>query len=528
MSMLLAKKKTAHKILSGFFLVIFFMWVHVSSAGNSWQFSEITAITGLDYHHAYNQPDPGDERYFSGGATVGDFDADGWLDLLLITGDLLPNVLLRNNQGVFEDVTAYSGLDIHHVGTGALFADIDADGILDVIMGNAQHGFPRLFQGLGGGVFQEQFNATIFPVVPVTTSPTFADYDGDGDLDLFLAQWNSVNASLLWRNDGNFVFTPVSDIAFQGYQNSLRYTFTPNFTDINADGWLDLLVASDFGRSQVLINDQDGTFTLATDESVITDEHGMGATVGDYDNDGDMDWFVTSIHYDGPLNPGTGITGNRLYQNNGLGEFSDVTEMAGVRSGDWGWGACFADFDNDGFQDIFHVNGWRKANDVWFDNTPARLFMNMGDGTFAEEAALRNIADSSEGRGVICFDYDNDGDVDVLTANNSGMYRLYENQISNTNHLQIELRNVGSDNYFGIGSKVQAIIGKTTHTREIRAGSNYLSNNPSIAHFGLGASTRVESVRVIWPNQTESKLLGVQANNRIVVEADLITAGGFE
>ena len=260
---------------------------------------------------------------------------------------------------------------------------------------------------------------------------------------------------------------------------------------------------------------------------MITDEHGMGAAVADYDNDGDMDWFVTSIHYDGPQNPGTGTTGNRMYRNDG-GVFTDVTEAAGVRAGDWGWGACFADFNNDGHEDLFHVNGWRKAGDVWFDMTPARLFINQGDGSFIEEAALRGVNDTSEGRGVVCFDYDRDGDIDILTANTTGRHRLFRNELKEHGSVQVELRDASTANRFGVGAWLSLTANGMTMHREMRAGSNYLSANPLIAHFGIGSAVTAARLDVRWVDGHTSTVLGIAAGAHLTVAADLVAAGGFE
>src|SRR5262249_18364358 len=153
------------------------------------------------------------------------------------------------------------------------------------------------------------------------------------------------------------------------------YSLAPNFADINNDGWPDLLIASDFGTSMVFLNNQDGTFKHVTNPTVITDQYGMGATVGDYNNDGNLDWFVTSIW---SSNPDNMHNGNRLYRGHGDGTFEDVTTQAGVRMGGWGWGATLADLDNDGNLDIFHVNGFPP--DYFTD--PSVLFLSNGSGTF--------------------------------------------------------------------------------------------------------------------------------------------------
>ena len=194
-----------------------------------------------------------------------------------------------------------------------------------------------------------------------TIAAAAADYDRDGDLDLFTARWGTLDggaeangaphpASHLWRNNGDLTFTAIDQMAgLAGLQTFPDNTFTPNFADINGDGWPDLLVVADFGESRVFLNQRDGTFRDATTD-VISERNGMGAAVGDYDNDGDLDWFVSGISDPNGIPEGNwGANGNRLYRNRGDGSFDDATDEAGVREGYWGWGSCFADFDNDGY-----------------------------------------------------------------------------------------------------------------------------------------------------------------------------------
>jgi hypothetical protein len=226
-----------------------------------------------------------------------------------------------------------------------------------------------------------------------------------------------------------------------------------------------------------------------------------------------MDWFVTSIHDpNGVVEGGWGDSGNRLYENNGDGTFVDVTDVAGVREGFWGWGACFADFNNDGHLDIFHVNGWRDALAFEFIADPSRLFINNGDGTFAERSADLGIVDTGQGRGVVCFDYDKDGDVDIAVFNNGGYVRLYRNDLPPVRHyLAVTLRGSGL-NTQAIGARVTATTGSLTQTREIRAGNNFISQNPALAHFGLHAATVVDTLTVRWPDQTTTTLTNVAAD----------------
>jgi len=242
--------------------------------------------------------------------------------------------------------------------------------------------------------------------------------------------------------------------------NEYDFTFTPNFADIDNDKWPDLLIASDFGTTRVFRNNAGLSFTDVTD-SAISDENGMGAAVGDYDNDGDLDWFVSSIwDPDGAIESpqNWGVSGNRLYRNLGDGTFEDVTNESGVRRGYWGWGSCFADFNNDGHLDLFHVNGFRFLANEEFGEDPSRLFVAQGDGTFLERSIELGIEDTAQGRGVVCFDYDRDGDVDIFVMNNQQKAGLYRNDLESINqYITIQLNGVAG-NPRGIGARVTVII----------------------------------------------------------------------
>ena len=268
----------------------------------------------------------------------------------------------------------------------------------------------------------------------------------------------------------------------------------------------------------------DGVFSESTG-SILSDQNGMGSAVGDYDGDGDMDWFVSSIFDPNGAEAHWGTTGNRLYQNDGSGTFTDVTESAGVREGFWGWGSCFADFDNDGWLDLFHVNGWRTRVTNEFSADPSRLFMSNGDGTFTEASLVNGLVDDGQGRGVVCFDADRDGDIDIFVSNNGDGPSFYMNQVVEVNrdveirvvnYLEVVLRGP-SPNTQGIGALI-TITPSTggTQVREIRAGSNFVSQNPAEAHFGLGDATSVD-LSVRWPDGTESTVLNVAANQLLVL-----------
>ncbi len=301
-----------------------------------------------------------------------------------------------------------------------------------------------------------------------------------------------------------------------------EFTFTPNFADINSDGYPDILVASDFLTSQVFINQQDGTFLNTTDPGVITDENGMGAAIGDYDNDGDLDWFVSSI-YDpnGIAEGGWDVSGNRLYKNNGDGSFEDVTVAAGVEHGFWGWGSCMYDFDNDGYLDIAHVNGYGFSPTMTFTqeffSDPTRLFMSNGDGTFTEKALDLDLDDTGQGRGIVCFDYDKDGDLDLFIANNNQPPKLFRNDFGNKNNFLSVRLNGLPPNTEAVGARITVTVGTKVQMRELRAGSNFVSQNPVIAHFGLKDANIVDQVHVRWPDGKISILENVEVNQHLTI-----------
>ena len=464
-----------------------------------------------------------------GGVASGDLDADGDIDLFLVSEGSEVNLLyLNRGDGTFQEVAADYGVsDTPLYESGPLFVDYDGDGHLDLMIGGLrpvsglQHNSVMVFRNTGNGSFVDVTPETglVLPEWVDTYSITAGDINGDNLLDLFLTHWapaptHGQQQHLLWRNSGGGSFVDVtSPYGLDG----LRHTFTANFSDIDLDGDLDILLASDFGNSKVLRND--GGILVEQPASVLTDENGMGASVGDYDNDGDLDWFVTSISDpDGIAEANWGLSGNRLYENDGQGGYTDVSIRAGVRVGYWGWGSCFADFDNDGNLDLFHVNGWNlvgSASEFWAD--PSRLFMSNGDGTFVERSSDLGLDDTKQGRGVVCFDADRDGDIDIFISNNRASPSFYVNEGTGlNNYLEIVLRGA-SPNTQGIGARITVMTGGGgQQIREIRAGNNFLSQSPAEAHFGLGGEQTVD-VSVRWPDGNLTDLEDVWANQVLVI-----------
>jgi hypothetical protein len=493
------------------------------------QFVDVTEAAGVAVVHGYQDETIDLLREIPGGAAGGDVDGDGWPDLYVIGGDIGSQYLFRNRgDGSFAEVAKDAGVDLpgEHL-SGPALADMDGDRDLDLFVGAASLAPPLLFRNDGPAGYVEIGRSTgMFPAAPFIGA-TFADYDGDGDLDLFTSHWlmfhDFFNADHLWRNEGSGHFVGATEDAGLVVNSEdteigkVSWSFTGNFADLDDDGRLDLVLASDFGLSQVFRNLGDGRFAdVSTD--VLTDENGMGSAVGDYDNDGDVDWFVTSVYDESTSGGGVwGHTGNRLYQNAGDGTFVDATAEAGVADGSWGWGACFADFDNDGDLDLLHVNGYRfRTTDRWL-NQPARFFVNQGDGTFVEGAEQAGIADRGNGRGLVCFDYDRDGDIDVFVANIIGPSRLYRNDLAGgSGFLQVRLVGI-PPNTEGIGARINIEANGVPQMREVRSGNNYVSQDPAGAHFGLGDAAMVDRLRIRWPSGAIATWDAVPSGREVVI-----------
>ncbi len=468
-----------------------------------------------------------DPELFGGGFAAADVDADGDVDFYVVGGNTMPNHFYRNRgDGTFEEIGVELGLDLVHWGSGPAFGDIDGDGDLDLfvgaVVGDPHHLFENRLDEFGRFVDVTD-ESGIRLNARNTVSATFFDYDRDGWVDLFLSHWGNPyeagkSTQTVWRNngDGSFVDTSIeTGLAGALVEREIDWSFTPNFSDVDGDGDADLLLAADFRESKVFLNNDDGTFTNVTNRRVVQDQAGMGTAVGDYDNDGDMDWFVTSI-YDLDQLDGDYL-GNFLYRNDD-GEFEDATLTGGVQDGAWGWGACTADFENDGNLDIVHVNGWYLVNDKDYRGQPVRFFQNTGSSlVFREAAAQVGLTDDSQGRGVACLDVDRDGDVDVLISNNDETnVVLYRNETTNDNHyLGVRLEGI-APNRLGIGSRITVTTTDGAQIRDLGGLNNYVSHGPYEVHFGLAQASTAD-VDVRWPDGTTSTMTGVSADQLLTI-----------
>jgi hypothetical protein len=499
----------------------------------AFDFEDVTRAAGIA--HFYEQ-DPSnlesdmEHPVMTGGAVAEDFDGDGWVDLFVLQGGLTANLLYMNRgDGTFVDEAAARGVDQIGRFTGACGADYDSDGDIDLFVSGAL-GSHLLLTNDGSGHFS--VDASQFPMPGTrSSSPSWADIDGDGLLDLALGAWESGDAGSIhiYRNEGGGRFAGFQVIP-------VDWQYTPHFADLDDDGHVDLVAVADFGNTKWYLNDGRGVLLPAGSSDV---ENGMGIASGDPDNDGDLDLFITAIrHPTEDTSAMAGTSGNRLLLNEGDGHFVDATSDAGVRVGYWGWGAVFGDWENDGDEDLFEVNGWPAfALPEPFDDTPALLFENQGSAVFQEVASNSgDAADRGQGRCVVSFDYDNDGDLDLFIVNNvelepvrgeplpavsPGRPVLLRNDSAGMgNWLKVTVSGTAPHHAHGMGARVLATAAGETMLREIHASSNFNGHGPyRIAHFGAGAAATFDEVRVVFPNRDEVWLEDVGVNRRIAIDS---------
>jgi len=524
------------------------------------RFTDVTAEAGLLYLHHRYRPARYMQIYATGSAAAGDFDGDGWTDLYVTRIDD-SDILYRNQgDGTFADVTEQA-FGPHHMAdvasSGAAWGDVDNDGDLDLYVTSLFSTRYHLFINDGHGHFSEEAlergAAIAGPDPHFGFSVAFGDYDRDGALDIHTTEWRMStqlpgrlaahpppgNARLL-HNDGTGHFEDVTrraGVSMDGLPATLTFaleqSFASRFTDLDGDGFPDLAVASDHGTSRLFWNNGDGTFRDGTRASGVgRDEYGMGSAVGDYDGDGDLDWFVSSVFRRGSRNH----TGNRLYRNDRGRQFTDATDSAGVRDGGWAWGSAFLDVDNDGDLDLAVTNGFNLPQQFFppviaraHGRDRNRLWLNDGRGHFTEAAKETGFASGASGRGLLTWDYDRDGDLDIFVVTNAGRPHLFRNELrspksgksEDTRHayLQFELRGTRSNRY-GIGARVTVTPspGGKGLVRELSAGSHYLGQSEPVLHFGLAGHTGpVEQVSIRWPSGVRQVLNRIGINQRLTV-----------
>ncbi|MEM9157813.1 MAG: FG-GAP-like repeat-containing protein, partial [Verrucomicrobiota bacterium] len=510
-------------------------------------FTDIQQDSGIDYLFA----GPGDPVQNHAGAAVVDVNGDGWSDIIVARFGERPFLYVNQGDGTFEEEGVARGLsgavDASAFGAG----DFDNDGDEDLYM--APHDKDRnwLYVNDGAGNFTEEALARGADLSTTIRKKSgysigLVDYDADGWLDIYISEGGILTSdenhlhSALLRNlgqdsPGHFENVTIEANLVQpieGSGQSLQNGFATAWGDFDRDGWQDVYLVSDFGTSKMYWNNGDGTFLESTSASGMgKDEFGMGPAVGDYDADGLLDIYVTSIFDAFSLDRFDTHTGNKLYRYIGDRKFEETAFDAGVNLTDWGWGASFFDHDNDGDPDLVATNGSSISAGGNPDTTPfvpsatdpTTLFENDGTGSFENITAGSGIDDTDLGKALLILDYDNDGDEDIFIANSKTPPVFYENDAASSSNKWIRLKFVGDrSNRDGYGAIVVVDDDGRSQTSLYNPTNAYIGQREKVLHFGLGAAGEtLDRVKVYWPSGVVQESFGLATNQiHVLIEPE--------
>jgi hypothetical protein len=504
-------------------------------------FVEIGQAAGID-HFQRSTLDLG------GGVAVFDLNNDGWEDIYLTGGQNRDKLYRNNGDGTFDEIGVEAGIGITAamITYGVTTGDIDNDGFRDILVVTEMDEEALLFRNNGNSTFSRVVGAFDVSTSQRGISATFGDVNKDGFLDIYITNYVHVPEvvygeqfevigfahqcypDLLLINNGDLTFTESS--ALYGL-NQAGCGLATTFTDFDGDGNMDLFVVNDFGEwvsPNLLYRNLYPNPTLedvSAQLGVNAEMYGMGIAVGDYDRDGDLDYYNTNI---GP---------NYLFRNDSS-HFTEVAEISGVDNDSLdglnttSWGCFFFDHDNDGWDDLFVANGQISAADFIanVEQDPDKLFRNMGDGTFEDITDASHLGSIQQGRGTAYGDFNNDGLLDIV-VNNVSHYQqgatalLYLNATNNANNwLKVNV-NGAQSNRDGYGSTVKIFYEEVVQTAEVSGGSSHASQNSSVVHFGIGSATNIDSILVIFPSGVVRAILNPAPNQTITVfEDDIITS----
>ncbi len=545
-------------------LLFFLIGVPVAALSNGVtriRFEEIGQKAGVRYTHhtrVFSGKAADVLRMFTSGGSavaVGDYDNDGYDDIFLTDSDNGRTCHLLHNNGdlTFTDVTEKAGVgkgnDPTSIVADALWFDYDNDGWEDLLV--ARFGTPILYHNEHNGTFKDVTAASGLNKFGNTIAAIAFDYDNDGNLDLMFGNYfkpvnlleyttpnvlpndldNAVNGGgvTLWKGDGKGHFVETTDKA--GFGKHTGWTLDIGHGDLNNDGLQDVYLACDYGTDRMFFNNGDGTFREVTEKAIGYDtKKGMNVDIADYDNDGWMDIYVTNITDEYMKEC------NMLWHNNGDGTFTDLSKETGTCMTLWGWAAKFGDFDNDGWQDLFVVNGLRSAgkenyipvlvnmitqpgidftnvnnwpnigNMTWSGYQKKKLFWNLGSGSFKEISAEAGVDNDLDGRGIGVGDFDNDGRLDFYQTN-ADQPGLFYHSVTEKPGNWVELSLTGTkSNRDAIGARVIIKAGGLRMMREVNGGNGYSSQSTKRLHFGLGSAQKIDSVEIHWPSGLVEKV----------------------
>jgi hypothetical protein len=439
------------------------------------------------------------------GVAFADIDNDGYVDLYVSNKGGANKLFLNQGDGSFVDITAQAGAGIDYTGfsMGSVFGDYDNDGLVDLYLatgGRYEIEANRLFKNLGNGKFVDVTNAAGVGLKEFTYSASFVDYDNDGYLDLYCANYGPGAKNILYRNNGNGSFIDVTDQAGVG---DLSWSWMGVWADVNGDNYQDLYVVN--GRypvgepNRLYLNDGDGTFREVARAAGVADNNwGLGAAFADIDNDGDLDLFVSNY-----------VGRNGLYLNNGKGQFADVSEQVENGRQGWGKGPTFGDIDHDGDLDLYEGD-CKLAN---------QLYINDGNGKFVDQAATQPQLQCSTVRtkGTAFADVDNDGDLDLYVVNWGAENKFYLNEQNDQNWLKVKA--IGSrSNAAAVGAKIRIFSGdQQLALREIGTATGFCAQQPLVQHFGLKSGNRYR-VSVLLPSGAEVVQADVTTGQTLLIE----------
>jgi len=503
------------------------------------RFTDVTTASGIK--HVFKVY----EGMFGGGACVIDFNRDGFEDVY-ITGGMNDDMLYKNNgNGTFTNVFEQSGMAVtkNFVTQGVTGADVNRDGFVDLFVTtitrrDKQEIIPRainlFFLNNGNGTFRDATKEYgLDQLFSFSTSASFGDFNADGWPDLYVGNYfNEYKGKLSVINDntvveanqiakGNLLLNEKGKKFRDVYSNygleHRGFGFGGIFTDFDNDGDQDLFVNHDFGYKRtpdmLLENNYPRKkFTdVAKEKGIDLKINSMGTAVGDYNNDGLMDYYMTNIKF------------NYFMVNQGVGKpFVNKAPELGMQFFAISWGANFADFDNDGDVDLFVANGDLNPNCVAMANF---YFENMG-GKFEDHARAIGLADYGISRGSVVFDYDNDGDLDLLVVNQEpviadypvpSVTRLFRNDSTRGNWIKIILKGVDAESH-GIGSKIEVEAGGRKMIREIDGGASSIFSQSSVmAHFGLGNAAKIDKITIYWTGGNKQTINNVSINQLMTI-----------
>lgn len=525
--------------------------------------------------------------YMGGGVAVGDINNDGLLDVFFTGNQVLNRLYLNKGNLEFEDITEKANISgDNRWYTGVTMVDINNDGFLDIycsVAGKEGEKRNQLFINNQDNTFSEKASEYGIADAGNSVQATFFDYDNDGDLDMYLANYPIAHPSTsnmiykhrmqtvtdaesdkLFRNDDG-KFTNVAEEA--GVKN---YSFSLGITaaDVNNDGWKDLYVSNDYSIPDFLyINNQDGTFKEVIKEATSqTAFYGMGIDIADINNDGFLDIFQADMDSDdnqrqkanmSSMNPRlfyeTVLYGfhyqymhnclqlNSGYQENGVPKFSNISRLTGTSSTDWSWAPVFADFNNDGYKDLFVTNGTRrevnnkdffneigkeqynsmslleKTNKIPSEKIDNFMFQNINGYDFKKVNEDWGISHKGFSNGVAYADLDNDGDLELIVNNIDEEALVYENTSSKTNNY-IKFKPLGNNkNTNGLGTRFHVFTNGQEQVQELTLTRGFQSSVAPEVHFGLGTIKKIDSVKIVWTPEKVQVLKGIEVNQTLTV-----------